>query len=199
MIRYRAFGPFFIIIACGQAGVVSGETRQLPSSATVAYARPVVTESRISYADHRNLHGYQENDVSGTGNAFNRECRTLLSRKRPAWSLLDSLTDFDLCASLMGRVDTVRGLDSRVIEQLRTRGIEFCIVVYDLRLTHSQSMTPDRYVGGAKIRRRLFFRGAVIDVSKNQQVWYKEVTVVSRVSNLGLMASGVRKLFGMLL
>jgi hypothetical protein len=167
-------------------------------SGTVAVSRPIVRESTISYSDSRTDQRYHTIDMEKTREAFHRDFRFLLDQEGIDWPALARPIDDSLAFAFRKTDEKVDSLPSKLHRQLGSLGIDALVLIYDLRLGHSQDVegARNRYIPGwgMSIRKRFHCKCAVIDTERNRLVLYTEIDHTARGPALELFEKVQRRL-----
>lgn len=172
------------------------------SSSKIAYCRPVVAKSLISYVNKHSYSGFKDTEVSGTGESFYREFKYAVNREGLGWIEINGSVSDRIYSYLSLMSETFEGLNDEILGLLREKQAEFIVLVYDMNLTHLHTVSSSNLGGavyGAEIDKSLVFRCSVVDVSGNRPLLNVKIAEKIRGGSLGLMEKAVKELFSILL
>jgi hypothetical protein len=143
---------------------------------SVGYGNPIVNESVVFYDNRYTDQNYHAIDTKRTADAFLRDFKYCLARQNLRWvQLADSLQTWVIPALAHGIIDSV---PSRARSGLTRAGIEYVVMVYDVRLSLVQMVGSDAAEhlpgGRSTISRRLSFKCSILDVSSGEALYCKE-------------------------
>jgi hypothetical protein len=171
------------------------------ASKRIAYSYPVVNLSAIRYENRYTDQNYYSVDNKRTQDAFLREFELCIKNNGLVWvKLPDSIFKYDLLYK-GATVFSPDSLETEAKNVLVSAGVDFFVLVYDVRLSYSQfvGVSEDGFRElsgtGSKARHRLSFWCKIFDVALNRQVYDKYIYKEKKGAGLDLLEKANMELF----
>jgi len=210
--------PLVFLLACAPAVFFNCQTtrplthvaiplhRFAMTSGTFGFCPPLVTESTIFYENRYTDQNYHSIDIKRTEEAFFRDLKYVIRDKKLAWIELSNSIAMQIRGAFSFIRTPIDSLPLPVKDTLIHAEIAFVLLVYDVRLIHTQLVGTTAAIDGAHsalygpgIHRKLSFKCSIVNVMENKSIYFKEINKEENGTSLDLVEKSIRMLFSEIL